>query len=223
MLKKLKPTIAILDSGIGGISILQSLIDKYKSGNYIYFADNLFMPYGNKRKKFLKKRVEAIIQKLIEKYNADMVIVACNTASSLIDENKYKNVLTMRFNPNIHCFATKLTKKMLDRDNVIADATLATQIEKNIFDKNKLDRLIKSHINKYKLNELDRFVLGCTHYELVIDIFKKYCPNTEIIKNSNYILKYINYFPNTTDLTILFLQSKNSESYLNKLNKLIRR
>lgn len=223
MLKKLKPTIAILDSGIGGISILQSLIDKYKSGNYIYFADNLFMPYGNKRKRFLKKRVEAIIQKLIEKYNADMVIVACNTASSLIDENKYKNVLTMRFNPNIHCFATKLTKKMLDRDNVIADATLATQIEKNIFDKNKLDRLIKSHINKYKLNELDRFVLGCTHYELVIDIFKKYCPNTEIIKNSNYILKYINYFPNTTDLTILFLQSKNSESYLNKLNKLIRR
>ncbi len=223
MLKKLKPTIAILDSGIGGISILQSLIDKYKSGNYIYFADNLYMPYGNKLKKFLKKRVEAIIQKLIEKYNADMVIVACNTASSLIDENKYKNVLTMRFNPNIHCFATKLTKKMLDRDNVIADATLATQIEKNIFDKNKLDRLIKSHINKYKLNELDRFVLGCTHYELVIDIFKKYCPNTEIIKNSNYILKYINYFPNTTDLTILFLQSKNSESYLNKLNKLIRR
>ena len=223
MLKKLKPTIAILDSGIGGISILQSLIDKYKSGNYIYFADNLFMPYGNKRKRFLKKRVEAIIQKLIEKYNADMVIVACNTASSLIDENKYKNVLTMRFNPNIHCFATKLTKKMLDRDNVIADATLATQIEKNIFDKNKLDRLIKSHINKYKLNELDRFVLGCTHYELVIDIFKKYCPNTEIIKNSNYILKYINYFPNTTDLTILFLQSKNSGSYLNKLNKLIRR
>lgn len=223
MLKKLKPTIAILDSGIGGISILQSLIDKYKSGNYIYFADNLFMPYGNKRKRFLKKRVEAIIQKLIEKYNADMVIVACNTASSLIDENKYKYVLTMRFNPNIHCFATKLTKKMLDRDNVIADATLATQIEKNIFDKNKLDRLIKSHINKYKLNELDRFVLGCTHYELVIDIFKKYCPNTEIIKNSNYILKYINYFPNTTDLTILFLQSKNSESYLNKLNKLIRR
>lgn len=223
MLKKLKPTIAILDSGIGGISILQSLIDKYKSGNYIYFADNLYMPYGNKHKRFLKKRVEAIIQKLIEKYNADMVIVACNTASSLIDENKYKNVLTMRFNPNIHCFATKLTKKMLDRDNVIADATLATQIEKNIFDKNKLDRLIKSHINKYKLNELDRFVLGCTHYELVIDIFKKYCPNTEIIKNSNYILKYINYFPNTTDLTILFLQSKNSESYLNKLNKLIRR
>ena len=223
MLKKLKPTIAILDSGIGGISILQSLIDKYKSGNYIYFADNLYMPYANKRKRFLKKRVEAIIQKLIEKYNADMVIVACNTASSLIDENKYKNVLTMRFNPNIHCFATKLTKKMLDRDNVIADATLATQIEKNIFDKNKLDRLIKSHINKYKLNELDRFVLGCTHYELVIDIFKKYCPNTEIIKNSNYILKYINYFPNTTDLTILFLQSKNSESYLNKLNKLIRR
>ncbi len=223
MLKKLKPTIAILDSGIGGISILQTLIKKYHSGNFIYFADNLYMPYGNKRKTFLKRRVENIIVELFDKYKVDFVIVACNTASSLIDETKYQNVLTMRFNPNINCFATKLTKKMLHRDNIIADSTLATRIEKNIFNRDKLDSIIKQHIKKYRLNELDCFVLGCTHYELVIDIFKKYCPNSQIIKNSSYILKYINYFPNTTDLTIEFLQSKNSESYLNKLNKLIRR
>lgn len=223
MLKKLKPTIAILDSGIGGISILQSLIKKYHSGNFIYFADNLYMPYGNKSKTFIKRRVESIILELFDKYEVDLVIIACNTASSLIDESKYKNVLTMKFNPNIHCFATKLTKKMLNRENVIADSTLAKRIEENIFDKEKLDRLIKYHIDRYKLNQLNSFVLGCTHYELAADIFEKYCPNTQVIKNSTYLMKNINYFPNTDQLTVEFLQSKNSYSYLMKLNKLIRR
>ena len=93
----------------------------------------------------------------------------------------------------------------------------------NIFDKEKLDRLIKYHIDRYKLNQLDSFVLGCTHYELVAGIFEKYCPNTQVIKNSTYLMKNINYFPNTDQLTVEFLQSKNSYSYLMKLNKLIRR
>ncbi len=222
MLNKLKPTIAIIDSGIGGISILREIINKYHSGNYIYFADNLYMPYGNKSKAFIKKRIEHMISILFDKYKVDFIIIACNTASSLIDETKYKNVITMKFNPNLTYLSTKLTKKMLNRNNVIADVTLAKRIENNIFDKNKLERIVRHHIDKYKLNQLDCFVLGCTHYELVYEMFKKFCPNTIVIKNSNYLLKNFNYFPNTEDLTIVIIQSKNSLSYSEKINRLIR-
>ena len=222
MLKKLKPTIAIIDSGIGGISILREIVNKYHSGNYIYFADNLYMPYGNKSKTFIRKRVESIISMLFDKYKVDLIIIACNTASTIVDEIKFKNVITMKFNPNLIYFATKLTKRMLNRDNIIADVSLAKQIEENIFNTKKLNNIIKYHVKKHKLNELDCFVLGCTHYELVEDIFKKDCRNRNIIKNSSYLIKNLNYFPNTENLTIIFLESKNSNSYLNKLNKLIR-
>ena len=67
MLNQQNPTIAIIDSGIGGISILRQLIKRYKAGNYLYFADNLFMPYGNKTKVWLNKRIDSIIKELQNK------------------------------------------------------------------------------------------------------------------------------------------------------------
>ena len=74
-------TIAIFDSGIGGISILRQLISKYKAGKYIYFADNLYMPYGNKDREFVKSRVNEIIDYLRQEHKVDKIIIACNTFS----------------------------------------------------------------------------------------------------------------------------------------------
>ena len=85
-------TIAILDSGIGGISILKQLIKKYKAGNYIYFADNQFMPYGNKDKVFVKDRVNEIIEFLKTRYKANKIIIACNTASTCLYGNLDKTI-----------------------------------------------------------------------------------------------------------------------------------
>ncbi len=223
MLKKLKPTIAIIDSGIGGISILKSLIKVFKAGNFIYFADNLYMPYGMRSKRFVHNRVDYLIHMLREKYQADIIIIACNTASSAINYKDYENVYAMQFNDNSTYLATFLTKKNKPNLDVIADKSLAKLIEKNIFDKSEIDKIIKLHINKYHLNELKEIVLGCTHYELVADIFKKYCPNTNIIKNSEYMLKNIIYEPRDNFITIKFLMSKDSESYYTKLLKLIGR
>ena len=84
MLKGKNPTIAIVDSGIGGVSVLKQLIAKYNGGNFIYFADNLYMPYGNKNKIWLKNRIEEIIGILQDRYNVDYIIIACNTASSVL-------------------------------------------------------------------------------------------------------------------------------------------
>ena len=143
MLNKLKPTIAVIDSGIGGISVLNQLLLKFKTGNYIYFADNLFMPYGNKSAKFVKTRVEEIIESLNKNYQPDYVIVACNTASSVIDKAKYNNVLTIEFNKSNPILATNLTSKQLAGFHVIADKNLANLIEKYIDDKNKMKQIIK--------------------------------------------------------------------------------
>ena len=86
MLNKLKTTIAVVDSGIGGTSVLSELIEKYPHYNYIYFADNLNMPYGKKSKRFLLKRAKEIIDVLKNSYKVDAIIIACNTLSSVICE-----------------------------------------------------------------------------------------------------------------------------------------
>ena len=68
MLNCQNPTIAIVDSGIGGVSILRQLIAKHNAGNFIYYADNLNMPYGNKKQKWIKHRMDTIIKELQTKY-----------------------------------------------------------------------------------------------------------------------------------------------------------
>ena len=219
---KLCKKIAIIDSGIGGISILKKLIEKYNYGNFIYFADNLNMPYGNKSKEFLTNRIDEIITMLKEEYKVDMIIIACNTASSVIDKNKYSSLITMKFKKEYTYFATVLTKNNLKDFNVIADNTLAKLIEKHIFNRDKLEELVKCHIKKYKLNELESFVLGCTHYELVKDLFVKYCPNTKVISNIDFVLEDIK-LEKCDTTNVFFLQSKKSLCYNHKMNKLIGR
>ncbi len=220
MIKKLKPTIALIDSGIGGISVLRALINKFHYGNYIYYCDNLYMPYGNKKNKFLKSRLLKIIKELKEKYLVDLIIVACNTASSVLINENLENVICMDFNSNYTYLTTPLTKANLTAD-AIADKTLAKYIENNIDNEKKLNTIIKNHVKKYGLNKLNNLVLGCTHYELVYELFVKYCPNTKVLKNSDFLVERINYSPQSEDLDIVFLQSLNSLENENKLKRLL--
>lgn len=223
MLKKLKPTIAVVDSGIGGVSVLRALINKFNAGNYIYFADNLYMPYGKRTKTFVKNRVEHIINFLNQNYLPDLIIIACNTASSSINGQDYANVCTMKFKTDKTILATPLTKKNMPSHNVIADKTLAKQIEKNIFNHKKLKKIIANHIKKLKLTNVSDLILGCTHYELAINIFKDLLPNTHIKNNSDFVLNTIKFDPKTDETTILFLQSKFSKQCQENFYRLIGR
>ncbi|MBQ8615171.1 MAG: hypothetical protein IJ415_01220 [Clostridia bacterium] len=216
------PTIAVIDSGIGGVSVLQQVIAKYKAGNFIYCADNLYMPYGNKTKIWLKKRITYLINLLKNHYNVDYIIIACNTASTTISDKEISNVMCMRFNSDYKYFATNLTKKNMSKLNVIADNTLAKQIELHIFNKKKINEIIKRHIKSHKLNEENQFVLGCTHYELVQEIFKKHCPNSEVINNSSFVIKDLCFDITQDDLNVFITLTKKDLDLENKILKLIR-
>ena len=221
MLNQQNPTIAIIDSGIGGISILRQLIKRYKAGNYLYYADNLFMPYGNKTKIWLSKRIDFIIKELQNKYRVDYIIIACNTASASIDVSKYKNLYTMSFNKKYTYLATRLTKQNMSELDVIADNNLAKQIDKHIRNTSNIKNIIKHHIKKYNLNKIKNLVLGCTHYELVEDLFKKYCPNTNIIKNSSFMIKNLKFDIKSDEINIKILLSKKDENYEVKIRNLL--
>ena len=73
--------IGIFDSGIGGVSILEKLKQILPKENFIYLADNLNCPYGNKSKQGIINLSVKNCQKLIE-FNCKVIIVACNTATT---------------------------------------------------------------------------------------------------------------------------------------------
>lgn len=76
--------ILIFDSGVGGLSILEALQKRLPGCEYIYASDNEAFPYGTKNAAFLIARVESVLRALINKTQPHIIIVACNTASTLV-------------------------------------------------------------------------------------------------------------------------------------------
>ena len=77
--------IGVFDSGIGGLTVVDSLINQLPNEKIIYFGDTARLPYGNKSSKSIRQFSEQITQWLIQQ-NCKLIIIACNTASSLASD-----------------------------------------------------------------------------------------------------------------------------------------
>ena len=75
----MKNKIGIFDSGVGGLTVLKSLSDKYKCIDYIYIGDNKYCPYGDKTKEELLNYAKRIVNYFIEK-GISIIVIACNTS-----------------------------------------------------------------------------------------------------------------------------------------------
>ncbi len=77
------PRILVFDSGVGGLSIIREIQQKLPFSALVYASDNAFFPYGTKTEEELVARVEAVLTGIAALYPVDMIVVACNTASTL--------------------------------------------------------------------------------------------------------------------------------------------
>lgn len=75
--------VLVFDSGVGGLSIVQAIRQAWPLLPMDYAFDNAAFPYGNKPEDWLVDRVEAVITSLLDKTGAGLVVIACNTASTL--------------------------------------------------------------------------------------------------------------------------------------------
>jgi glutamate racemase len=78
-----RPKILVFDSGVGGLSVLDEIVNKRPDADLIYAADTQFLPYGLRSDAELKARVPALLKLLQERAGADLVVIACNTASTI--------------------------------------------------------------------------------------------------------------------------------------------
>src|ERR1700709_1036090 len=78
------PTILVFDSGLGGLTVLREIVRARPDAHYVYVADDAFFPYGHPSEEQIIARVVPLIGELIAGHAPDLVVIACNTASTLV-------------------------------------------------------------------------------------------------------------------------------------------
>jgi glutamate racemase len=75
--------ILVFDSGLGGLSVAREIIAAHPHCRLSYLADNAFFPYGTKDDAQLVARILSVIRQAIVMLQPDLIVIACNTASTL--------------------------------------------------------------------------------------------------------------------------------------------
>ena len=182
--------IGVLDSGIGGVTVLRECLKVASNFKYFYYSDSIHNPYGDKSREDVIEYCVDIVKFFIQK-GCNIIIIACNTASAIAVNylrDKYKDIYFIAIEPAVKlvydssCEGTLImaTKGTMDsekfhilydkyhHDNfyLLSCPGLANLIECG----NK--KLIKEYLSTYLSNYKDlvsNVVLGCTHYPLIKD------------------------------------------------------
>ena len=200
------PTILIHDSGLGGLTVHRGVVQARPDVRFIYVADDAFFPYGEHGEAELIARVVALMGELIAAQRPDLVVIACNTASTLVlpalrARYEVPFVGTVpAIKPACAASVTRLVSVLgtqatvsreythaLIRDfangaeiTLVGSARLAAFAEAELNGAPVEDGLIVEEITPCFVNDggrrTDTIVLACTHYPLLLDRLIKLAP-----------------------------------------------
>jgi glutamate racemase len=77
-----RPLIGVFDSGFGGLTVLRELLHHLPGADFLYLGDTAHLPYGSKSQAAVTRYTDAAIRELVSR-GADLIVIACNTASAL--------------------------------------------------------------------------------------------------------------------------------------------
>jgi len=191
--------IGVIDSGIGGLTVLKELIKKYPHNHYIYYGDTLNNPYGNKNKYKLFTLSSKLIKYLIHN-KIDMIVLACGTLSAnvyqelqAISSVKLYSILDPVINyinthhEKIGIIATKMTIKSGLFNQVTFKQACPMFVP--LIENRQLSEL-DSYINKYLADcHVDTLIMGCTHYPIIEDNLNQYFNNQVKLINMGSLLQ----------------------------------
>ena len=202
--------LGVIDSGIGGLTVLKTLIARCPEHEYIYYGDTLHMPYGEKSDAEVINYANQIIS-FLEERNVDVIIIACGTLSSNVDK-LIANV------PLIDLI--KPLEGRLKEYQTIGIMATPLSIEKNYFQKyltNDLYLIACPNLAFYIEN--DNLLLGCTHYPLIKSEIKKYFVKPIYELDTFLVDKIVNLKKGKFSLQIYF--SKITDNLEKKVNDIL--
>ncbi len=229
--------IGLFDSGIGGLTVLNSFLKHHPNNEYFYYGDTLHLPYGEKTIEELYEYSTNIIKFLINQ-KVDMIIIACGTVSAnlydrlkkeynipiysviselpkYIEEKKYKNTLVLATNATINSH----TFKKIIKNNVkeVACPKLVPIIENNKYD--ELDNALNVYLDDLK--DIDSIILGCTHYPIIRKYIEEKIENIDIIDMGEILAQRIEIKDSKNDLHLYF--SKITDTLENNIKQILKK
>lgn len=194
--------IGVFDSGLGGLSVLKTLLREFPNENFIYIGDTARLPYGSKSADTIQKYVEQLCHALI-KQKVKALIVACNSASSVVlaqkefeglplynviepgSEEALRKTESLRVGiigtrTTIHQAAYPNTLKKLNPDVEVfqqACPLLVPLVEEGLEDDPITNLITYRYLSPLLQQNIDTLILGCTHYPIMMPAIRKVTGN----------------------------------------------
>jgi glutamate racemase len=193
------PTILVFDSGLGGLTVFREVAKARPDATFVYAADDALFPYGRMPEADLAARVVSLMGDLIGTHRPDLVVIACNTASTLVlpalrrhftvpfvgtvpaikpacAASQSKRVAVLGTEATVTREYTRALIRQYGqgcRVNLIGSAWLAGYAERELSGEPVPDALLAAEIAPCFVDEggarTDTVVLACTHYPLLAE------------------------------------------------------
>ncbi len=191
--------IGIFDSGVGGLTVVDKVFRLLPNENIVYFGDTARVPYGNKSRKTVTRFSKEIIKFLL-RFKVKLIIVACNTASSLslgtlkktfsipiigVIKPGVEEALKATKTGRIGVIGTEKTvssdayKKEIEstgRNSFVIQKScplFVPLVENRWLDGDITLRIVRKNLAPLLARNIDTLILGCTHYPLLKKAIQK--------------------------------------------------
>ena len=212
-----KKKIGVLDSGVGGLTVVKQLEKLLPGEDILYFGDSANVPYGNKEKPEILRLMDRILD-FMEQNEVKAIAVACNTLSTLYDV--YAPQRKTKIFSIVAAGAQSVLDAGLDEVGLVAtDFTvrtgwyakliheqrpevrvygagnhmLATLLDSGRFDEVP-ENVAANMADLAKEGSPDHVILGCTHYPIVRDLFEAAAPGVTFIDPALEMAKAMKYW-----------------------------
>lgn len=209
--------IGIFDSGVGGLTVFKEIAKALPNEDIIYLGDTKQFPYGNKSKETIVELTKKNIEFLIEK-KVDIVVIACGTATSQALEevkNEYSIPIIGIIEPTIlelqnqdldkigviattgtirsNSWEIEIKKRLPDVEVINKACPLLAQMAEEGWTTNKIAQYtITEYLSIFHNTNIQKLILGCTHYPLFTDLIKKELgEHIEIINTGKNVAKFL--------------------------------
>lgn len=207
----MKRAIGVFDSGVGGLTVVNTLRNILENEDIIYIGDNHNCPYGNKTVDQLYGYASIIIEYFITR-DVKMIILACNTTSANVLERlqsdypdvrmigvidatvndfmarKLKSTLIIATQATVNSLKYSGKIMGLDPDVVVhekATPALVPLVESGRY-KSGIEDELHDYLDEYH-GKVESIILGCTHYPILVDQILNVMPGISCISSSQAI------------------------------------
>ncbi len=209
--------VGVFDSGVGGLTVVKKLRTYLPSEDIIYFGDTARVPYGNKSAATIKKFSREIMEFLLNR-GAKVIVVACNTASSLavpslakecpvpmigVITPGVKEAVSVSLNGRIGVIGTSSTISSRAYERALRkhdpscsifsrDCPLFVPLVENRFFSGPVTNMVaKGYLDWFKKKRIDTLILGCTHYPLLKTVIGEVMKGVRLIDSASGVAKTV--------------------------------